>query len=49
MHEDDLAARREHDVGCTWQIPPVEPESVSQPVQGAAECEFGLCVPLPDL
>lgn len=48
VHEHDLLPRREHDVGAARQIATMEPEAISEPVQGASQGEFGLRVLLAD-
>jgi hypothetical protein len=48
VHEDNLAAAEKYDVRPTRQILPVQPESVSEPVNQAAEGELRPRVFAPD-
>ncbi len=48
VHEDDLPARAEHEIGLSGQIAPMKAESVSEPMQQPAHREFGLHAFAPD-
>ena len=48
MHQDNLVETREHEIGCSGQVAPVQPEPVTETVGRAPDTQLRLRVRLAD-
>ncbi len=48
VDEDDLPAPLEHYIGRAWQIAPVQPEAIAEPVEKTPHRELGCRILRPD-